>query len=127
MVTSEDLKVVRDVPDPEGIGMNAKIVEHEGRFFSLMTQDMDPDNEEQMRKLFYIDPFFALGVISSGLRQIQTWVTEDVWSDKDQDYIPKYECDETCDGTQCRKAIAKTREVADPELAERMLLDYLNA
>lgn len=127
MITSADLKVIRELPDSDGLGMSTKLVEYEGRYFALLTQDMDPSNEEQMSKLFYADPFFAMGIMSSGVRQIQTWVTEDVWSDEFQDYVPRYECDESCDGTQCRKAIAKTHDVADASLAEKMLLDYLNA
>jgi hypothetical protein len=127
MVTSGDLKVIRDWPDVEGIGMSTKIVEYGGRFFALLTQDMDPDDDDQMLKLFKASPFFAIGVMSLGERQIQTWVTEEKWSDELQDYVPLMECDESCDGVQCRKAIAKTHEVSDASLAEKMLLDYLNA
>jgi hypothetical protein len=127
MITSADLKLIADRPDPNGLGIASKIVEYNGRVFSLLVQDMDPNNDEQMAKIMQADPYFGFIILMSGERQVQTWVTEEKWDNVLQEWVPLYECDDTCDGVQCRKAVAKTHEVADADLAEKMLLDYLNA
>lgn len=126
MITSADLEVLRHDTDLDEVGLYRKVVQHNDRIFSLLTQNQDPDDPAFLNKLMSVDPFIGVLVAMSG-RQVQTWVVEEKWSDEHQDWIPIYECDDTCDGTQCRKAVAKVNEVADPELAERLLLDYLNA
>lgn len=127
MITSADLKLIQDKPDPDGLGIASKVVGYGDRVFSLLVQDMDPENDDQMVKIMNADPIFGMMILMSGVRQIQTWVTEEKWDADLNDWVPLYECDDTCDGVQCRKAVAKTNDVADPALAEKMLLDYLNA
>jgi hypothetical protein len=125
-VVAKDLKVLRNDDVLAFAGVTRKVVEYQSRIFSLLTQNQDPGDPEFMNRLMSVDPFIGVMTAMSG-KQVQTWVVEEKWDENLQDWIPLYECDESCDGTQCRKAVAKVNEVADPALAEKLLLDYLNA